>query len=152
MKIVKTICILTFCFFSFHLNAQNKIKVDYSKSIPKIDSLEILIYCDAPPHFPGGERELQFYIEDNLEYDDEPFYKGIEGKVHTSFIVHKDGTITNIRVIKGLHPILDEAAVKLIMEMPPWIPGKLDGEPVTINHFMQVKFKIVKKKLDSKFY
>ncbi len=77
---------------------------------------------DEKPEFPGGPNELLKYLASNARYSDEAKYNGIEGKLKMSFIISKDGSIKDVKVLKGLGGGLDEMGLKLIKEMPKWKP------------------------------
>lgn len=139
------LCIISFLITSISFAQSSKydhITVDYSKSVPEFKDTIVFIYTNTPPKFPGGDQVLQEYIQNNLDYDLEAFWNGVEGKVQASFLIHPDGSISHIRIIKGLDPTLDKAVVYMIQNMPKWIPATVDHKPVTVNHFLPVKYKI----------
>lgn len=140
---------LIFSLILFKSNAQSTysskesdIEVNYSKAIPEIDGEIIISYPEIRPQYPGGEKTLQENIQNHLEYDIIAFWEGVEGKIITSFLIHKDGSVSNIQVIKGLHPELDKAVVKHLSDMPKWTPGELNHEIVTTYNTLTVKYKI----------
>ena len=97
---------------------------------------------DTPPSFPGGMSKLMHFLSKNLKYPEQSAKNGIEGKVIVSFIVKKDGRLTNIRVEKGVAPELDAEAVRVISVMPKWNPGKQKGKTVRTSVTQPVRFRV----------
>ena len=92
------------------------------------------------PEFPGGdEARIKFMVE-NLNYPKLAREAGVEGRVAIGFIVETDGRLSNFTVIKSVHPLLDEEALRVIKMMPNWIPGKQDGKPVRVQFLIPVSF------------
>ncbi len=96
---------------------------------------------DEPPTYPGGDSEMLKYINTNRRYPAKAYADGIEGRVLCSFIVKADGEICNVEVIKGVEKSLNEEAVRLISEMPDWVPGKVDGEKVATLCILPIAFR-----------
>lgn len=94
------------------------------------------------PEFPGGAVELMNYISRNVRYPAEALAAGIEGRVTTVFIVEKDGTLSNIRVLRGVEPSLDTEALRVIHSMPVWKPGRQGDKPVRSRFTVPVRFSI----------
>lgn len=97
---------------------------------------------DTPPSFPGGMSKLMHFLSKNLKYPEQSAKNGIEGKVIVSFIVEKDGRLTNIRVEKSVAPELDAEAVRVISVMPKWNPGKQKGKTVRTSVTQPVRFRV----------
>ena len=94
------------------------------------------------PKFPGGDAELLKFIAKNVKYPQESQNKGEQGRVICSFVVAKDGTLTNYRVIRGISPALDQEAVRVLQMMPRWTPGTQRGEPVAVKYTVPITFKL----------
>jgi TonB family C-terminal domain len=92
------------------------------------------------PSFPGGQTAMMKFLAKNTQYPKEAAEKGIQGTVFVQFIVEKDGSIKEIKVIRGKHPLLDAEAVRVAKLMPKWIPGKQKGKPARVAFTMPVKF------------
>jgi protein TonB len=92
------------------------------------------------PSFPGGERAMQKWLNDNLRYPAVAAEMGVSGKVHVQFVVGRDGSVRDIEVIRPVDPSLDKEAVRAISKMPKWIPGRQRGNPVTARFTMPVNF------------
>jgi len=99
-------------------------------------------FVEQYPVFKGGDRKLKEYLSQNLEYPDFAKRAGVEGKVIISFVVSATGEITNVNVKKGLGAGCDEAAVRVIKEMPKWKPAKQNNIPVDTRIEIPLTFKI----------
>ena len=94
------------------------------------------------PHFPGGAASLMRYLSENIKYPIQAQMKGISGRVVVSFVVEPDGTFSDLRVIRSVDPILDKEALRVVRDMPRWIPGKQDGKPVPVRYNVPVSFRL----------
>jgi TonB family protein len=103
---------------------------------------------DQMPEFPGGVEKLLEFLKENIKYPEEAIAREIEGPVVCRFVVGKDGTVGDIEVLKGVDPLLDEEAVRVIRLMPKWKPGmlKLKGEFVNVKYTLPVVFSHSKQK------
>lgn len=101
---------------------------------------EFFLIVEEMPQFPGGNEAMFKYIGENLEYPTEAKEAGIEGRVFVEFIVEKDGSISNVKIIRGIGHGCDEATKKIVESMPNWEPGKQRGETVRVAFRMPVKF------------
>jgi len=113
-------------------------------SIRPIDNDDQRIYGivdDMQPQFPGGTEALMRYIKEKRQYPVEAIEEGIEGKVFVSFFVEKDGSLTDIKVMKSVNPQLDKEALRIVKSMPKWIPGRRGGEPFRMRYNIPVVFK-----------
>ena len=90
------------------------------------------------PEFNGGMGALMQYLSDNIRYPEE---KDIQGRVIVSFVVDKDGSISNAQVVKSVHPSFDAEALRIINNMPKWIPGTQNGKPVNVKYVVPINFK-----------
>jgi TonB family protein len=95
---------------------------------------------DQVPLFPGGNKVMDFYISHNLNYPQYAIENDIEGIVNVSFIIDTIGEIKGVKIIHGIGWGCDEEAVKVIKNMPRWIPGKLKGKTVNVLSKTEVKF------------
>ena len=92
------------------------------------------------PEFPCGEVGLRKYIAENTIYPEEAKNKGLEGKVFINFIVSKTGDVENIKVAKGIDPLLDNEAIRVVQSMPKWKPATQRGKPVVTSFTVPVSF------------
>ena len=93
---------------------------------------------DNMPEFPGGMGALMQYLSDNIRYPEEI---DIQGRVIVRFVVGKDGSISNAQVVKSVHPSFDAEALRIINNMPKWIPGKQNGKPVNCKYTVPISFR-----------
>lgn len=96
----------------------------------------------VPPQYPGGYEALITYLIHHVKYPPEAFKKKIEGKVIVTFVVEKDGSITNVKVKSAVHPALDAEAVRVVKSMPKWKPGTENGKAVRVNYVLPITFKL----------
>jgi len=104
---------------------------------------------DEVPQFPGGFAGLMQYLSTNVRYPEDAKEAGTQGSVIVSFIVEKDGSISNARVTKPTYSSLDEEALRVISAMPKWTPGKQNGEAVRAKYSVPVTFRLKGKDLIS---
>lgn len=102
---------------------------------------EVFTVVENNPQFPGGEKARQKYLQENIYYPKEAREKGIEGIVYITFIVEKDGSISNVEVLRG-HELLAEEAIRVVKAMPRWQPGTQRGKPVRVQFNMPVRFSL----------
>jgi TonB family protein len=105
-----------------------------------VSSEGILDSAEVMPQFPGGEIALQKYLCATIKYPVQAAEQGIQGKVHVSFVVFKDGSINNVKVMKGVDPMVDAEALRVIRLMPRWIPAKVNGRPVRVKFTVPINF------------
>ena len=94
------------------------------------------------PEFPGGMKELMKYLQSEVKYPKEAQDKGIQGRVVVQFVVNKDGSITDAKVVKSVDPLLDAESLRVVNAMPNWTPGKDKGEPVRTRFTLPVSFRL----------
>lgn len=92
------------------------------------------------PRFPGGMRELMAFMRANVNYPAEAAKDSIRGRVIVQFVVDKDGNVVNPVVKRSVHPLLDAEALRVVKAMPKWIPGKKNGQAVSVKFAVPVRF------------
>lgn len=97
---------------------------------------------DIPAGFPGGTDSLRKYITRHLYYPSVARNEGIQGTVEVSFTVTQHGKLTDIAIRKSRHPLLDNEALRVIRQMPDWLPGKIDGNPAAGRLALPVVFRM----------
>lgn len=107
-----------------------------------IENNAIYTIVDKMPVYAKGEVGMGDFIAHNIRYPREALQEGIEGRILCSFIVTADGSVTNIEVVDGLHPALDNEAIRVLGLMPKWIPGENDGEKVNVKCLLPIDFTI----------
>ena len=105
-------------------------------------SKDIYIVVEEPPMFPGRKEDLINYMKNNMKYHQSAIEKGLEGRVVTRFIVEKDGSLSDVEIIRGVDPLLDNEARRLIESMPKWKPGKVYGKEVRVRYTLSVTFRV----------
>lgn len=92
------------------------------------------------PTYPGGRPAWEKYLRENLRYPAEAQTEQVQGTVYVAFIIRPDGSVDNPQVVKGIGHGCDEEALRLVREMPNWIPGKQGGQPVSVRYSLPVSF------------
>ena len=110
--------------------------------IPIVTEEKAVSFADEMPSFPGGDNALMNYLKDRIKYTKIAWENGITGKVIISFIVGKDGEITDIKVRRSLGGGLDEVAVNAVKSMPPWKPGKNKGNAIKVMYNLPLSFNL----------
>ena len=102
-----------------------------------------LVYpmVEEMPKFPGGEEELYKYLVTNLRFPQQAKVKGFNGIVYVTFVINEDGSISDVKVLRGIGMGCDEEAVRVVKSMPSWEPGKQRGKPVKVQYNLPVRFK-----------
>lgn len=96
------------------------------------------------PQFPGGDEKLLEYLKKNLQYPESAKKAGTEGRVILSFIVSKNGSVYDVKVVKSLEAECDKAAINVIKNSKGWIPGKQNGSPVDVQMSIPIVFRKTK--------
>ncbi len=118
-------------------------EIEIIEEEPVYDRVYIIV--EEMPEFKGeGKEAFRQYIAEHLQYPQKAQKKGIEGKVYVQFIVTKNGTVDDVKVIRGVHPLLDKEAVRVIKSSPDWEPGKQRGEPVNVKFTLPISFSLKK--------
>ncbi len=95
-----------------------------------------------PPMFKGGKEAWANYVGRALTYPKDAFQRGIFGQVQTTFVVDKDGSVTDVNITHGVYPSLDEEAKRVLSNSPKWLPAKARGVPVKVKHNQSINFRI----------
>lgn len=109
---------------------------------PKEEETKVFDVVEQMPSFPGGAGALMQYLSSNIKYPVVAEENGVQGRVVCTFVVEKDGSITDVRVIKSVDPSLDKEAVRVVKGMPRWIPGKQNGSAVRVKYTVPVTFRL----------
>lgn len=102
---------------------------------------DVFMVVEESPEFPGGTKAMFDYFRDNMVIRDSCRENDIQGRVLVTFIVEKDGSITKPEVIKSVHPILDSEALRLVLAMPKWKPGRQNGQAQRVKFTIPVNFR-----------
>jgi TonB family protein len=106
----------------------------------KNEDIEIITVVESMPQFIGGEEALQKYLITNAIYTTSALKDGSSGTVYVTFVIDENGNIVEPRILRGVHHDLDSISLRMIKNMPPWIPAKLRGKPVKYQFNQPVKF------------
>ena len=121
-------------------------EINYTKSqdtvIVEKDEPIPFVRLEKKPIFPGGDAAMMEFIAKNVKYPQECAQNGIEGIVVVTFIIDREGKVTDAKVVRGKHPALDKEALRVVNMMPVWEPGKKDGESVRVSHALPIMFKL----------
>lgn len=123
-------------------NAPEPIKCEPLYKPQPVNSNSVYDVVEQMPSFPGGFSGLRTYLNQNIRYPAEAQDNCVQGRVVVSFVVGKDGHISDVTVLRSVDPLLDKEAVRVIRNMPRWTPGKQGGEPVKVRYNMPVSFRL----------
>jgi protein TonB len=104
------------------------------------ESAEVFFIVEDMPEFPGGEMALRTYIANAIKYPVIAQENGIQGKVYVTFVVGKDGSVSNATIARGVDPSIDKEALRVVNALPKWKPGKQRGKPVNVSYTVPINF------------
>lgn len=119
---------------------KDEIIVEEKKPEPKKE--EIFTAVEQMPQFPGGEAELMKYVTNHIKYPTMAAENNIQGRVVVKFVVKKDGSVGEVQVLRGKDPDLDKEAVRVVRTLPKFIPGKMNGQAVSVWFTLPINFKL----------
>ena len=138
----------TMCYFTAPvIKEENKLSepmvtcYDTEIRIEPTDSNGVYEVVEQMPQFPGGVDSLLLYIAKNIKYPGNESLQNINGKVVCRFVINKDGSVSNIEVMRSLDPILDTIAINVIKSMPDFIPGRQNGKIVRTYYTLPIHFR-----------
>lgn len=110
------------------------------------DTTKNVVYdvTETMPQFPGGQGVMMKYLAANIKYPASAVKAKKQGRVIVAFVIQKDGSVTNARIVKSVDPELDAEALRIVKAMPNWTPGTQDGKPVDVNYTIPVVFSLYK--------
>lgn len=120
--------------------------IEYNENMNQISNLskqdgDVFTVVEQQPEFEGGFEGLGAFLGSELKYPAEPRKAGVEGTVFTSFIVEKDGSVSDVKVVKSVEPSLDQEAMRVV-SLTKWTPGKQNGEIVRVRFILPIKYKL----------
>ncbi len=104
------------------------------------ETAEVFFIVEDMPEFPGGDLALRKFIANAVKYPVIAQENGIQGKVYVTFVVGKDGSVSNAQVARGVDPSLDKEALRVVNSLPKWKPGKQRGKPVNVSYTVPINF------------
>jgi protein TonB len=127
------------------VSAQNDGDIDVAVPVMEEkaqDPNEPFTMVEQMPQFPGGQEALFAYIGKELKYPEQAVEEGIEGAVFITFVVEVDGSITGVKVLRGIGGGCNEEAVRVVSGMPKWTPGKQRGQAVRVKYNLPIRYKL----------
>lgn len=109
--------------------------------VPK-DESTVFVLVEEMPEFPGSKNALRNFIGQNVIYPIIAAENGIQGKVFVTFVVDKDGSVSNTKITRGVDPSLDQEAMRVVNYLPKWKPGKQKGKPVRVSYTVPINFQL----------
>jgi protein TonB len=106
------------------------------------DENKIFTVVEQQPEFEGGYAAMMQFIKKNLKYPASARRMGVDGTVYVSFVVSKDGSISEVKTIRGISADCDKEAMRVVSMMPPWKPGRQNGKPVFVRFVLPIKFQL----------
>lgn len=104
------------------------------------DSVMDVGAVEQPPEFPGGHGAMIQYLQRNTHYPHDAVMNNVQGKVFVGFVVRKDGSVDEVKVVRGAAPALDAEALRVVRAMPAWKPGRTGGTPVAVRYTLPIVF------------
>jgi len=108
----------------------------------QIVEVEVLSFAivEEQPLFPGGDDALLAFIKKNTHYPEEAIEAQMSGKVFVGFVIDTKGKVSNVKLLRGVSPALDNEAIRVVKSMPDWTPGRQNGRPVRVSYQVPVNF------------
>ncbi len=130
----------------FDSEADNETFVDVAPIVAakeekeEAEEAQVFFIVEEMPEFPGGEAALRAFIAKSINYPVIAQENGIQGKVYVTFVVDKDGGISEAKIARGVDPSLDKEALRVVNQLPKWKPGKQRGKPVRVSYTVPISF------------
>ena len=130
------------------INVEDDQKTEVGNFVAPVDDGEVVAVVEAEiftiveeqPGFPGGESALMDYLKNNIKYPQLARESNIQGTVFVTFVVEPNGSISNVKVLRGIGGGCDEEATRVVKNMPSWTPGKQRGKPVSVKFNLPIRF------------
>ena len=123
-------------------NAPEPVRSEPLNKPQPVNSTRVYDVVEQMPSFPGGISGLRTYLNQNTRYPAVAQENCVQGRVVVSFVVEKDGHISDVTVLRSVDPSLDKEAIRVVRNMPRWTPGKQEGEPVRVRYNVPVSFRL----------
>ena len=135
---VSALMLLVVVFVPARANAQDKKEKNTQTLKDTTTDDKIYEVCEQMPIFEGGDAALLKYLRENLKYPDNTKDRGVQGRLVIGFIVEKDGSLTDVKVLRPVDIDLDAEVLRLVKGMPKWIPGRHNGQRVRVRHLLPI--------------
>jgi protein TonB len=106
----------------------------------EVSEEQVFVIVEQMPSFPGGEEALRKFIAHSIKYPVIAQENGIQGKVYVTFVVDRDGSVTQAKIARGVDPSLDKEALRVVNSLPKWVPGKQGGKAVKVSYTVPISF------------
>ena len=106
----------------------------------EVEEAQIFTVVESMPSFPGGDKARIRFLNENIAYPTMARESGIQGRVYVTFVVERNGIVTDVKILRGIGGGCDEEAIRVVKAMPRWIPGKQRGKPVRVQFTLPIKF------------
>jgi TonB family protein len=133
---------------ALHLVIDGKVWLNMPSKNPKDQPFRVV---DQMPEFPGGMNALLKYLSANIKYPDAALKAGIQGRVVAQYIVNRDGSISDIKILRGVNPDIDKEAIRVINSMPKWKPGMQKGKVERVTYTIPIVFSLNNAKTNAKY-
>lgn len=128
--------------FDFDLEAEEDMEFDIVEEEEEEEESQVFVIVEKMPKFPGGQVALRRYIAENMNYPVVAQENDIQGTVYLRFVVLKNGTVGEVQVQRGVDPLLDDEAERVIKTLPKFEPGRQGGKRVNVWFSVPVRFKL----------
>lgn len=109
---------------------------------------DVFTIVESMPEFPGGQKGLFDYLRNNLKYPMKAKNNGIQGTVFVNFVIGSNGLVRDVKVIRGVHKLLDDEALRVVQLMPEWAPGTQKGKVVSVSYNLPIKYTLSNNTVD----
>ena len=135
---VLALILLVVVFVPARANAQDKKEKTTQTHKDTTTDDKVYEVCEQMPIFEGGDAALLKYLGENLKYPDNTKDRGVQGRLVIGFIVEKDGSLTDVKVLRPMDIDLDAEVLRLVKGMPKWIPGRQNGKRVRVRYLLPI--------------
>lgn len=141
---LKIVILLPVCATLFMLTSVGRAQIHTPVSTSDTTNAadDVYIVVETQPEFPGGNQAFMQYLVGNVQYPKEAQDKKIEGTVYVSMMIQKDGSVSDVGIMRSVDPLLDNEAVRVVSTSPKWIPGKVKGKPVDVQYTIPITFSL----------
>ena len=139
---ISTLTLLVIVFAPARANAQDKKEKNTQTHKDTTTDDKVYEVCEQMPIFEGGDAALMKHLTDSVKYPELAKKHGVQGRVVIGFIVEKDGSLTNVKVLRAVDRALDAEALRVVMGMPKWIPGRQNEQRVRVKYNVPVSFRL----------
>ena len=139
---VSVLILLVVVFVPARANAQDKKEKTTQTHKDTTTDDKVYEVCEQMPIFEGGDAALLKYLTDSVKYPELAKKHGVQGRVVIGFIVEKDGSLTDVKVLRHVDIALDAEALRVVKGMPKWIPGCQDEQLVRVRYNVPVSFRL----------